>query len=106
MRKRWGRIIRMWRRTSTTWPTASAERRLRWSRAALPAALAIDEKALGPDHPDVATILNNLGELLWDKGDYAGAEPLIRQALGIGEKALGPDHPDVAIRLNNLAELL
>ena len=31
--------------------------------------LAIDEKALGPDHPDVATILNNLARLLDDKGE-------------------------------------
>jgi hypothetical protein len=39
-------------------------------------ALAIREKAPGPDHPDVATGLNNLGVLLYDKSDYAGAEPL------------------------------
>src|SRR5271157_1960558 len=69
-------------------------------------ALAIDEKALGPDHPDVAGGLNNLAELLYAKGDYAGAEPLYRQALAIREKALGPDRPDVAQSLNNLAMLL
>jgi tetratricopeptide (TPR) repeat protein len=69
-------------------------------------ALAIDEKALGPDHPDVATDLNNLAELLRAKGDYAGAEPLYRRALAIDEKALGPDHPAVATSLNNLALLL
>jgi len=44
-------------------------------------ALAIDEKALGPDHPDVANSLNNLAGLLEAKGDYAGAEPLMRRAL-------------------------
>ncbi len=69
-------------------------------------ALAIDEKALGPDRPEVATDLNNLAGLLDDKGDYPGAEPLYRRALAIREKALGPDHPDVAQSLNNLAELL
>src|SRR5208337_478060 len=69
-------------------------------------ALAIDEKALGPDHPAVATELNNLAGLLEARGDYAGAEPLYRRALAINEKALGPDHPNVAIRLNNLAGLL
>jgi tetratricopeptide (TPR) repeat protein len=69
-------------------------------------ALAIDEKALGMDHPEVATNLNNLGELLRAKGDYAGAEPLYRRALAIDEKALGPNHPYVANNLNNLGELL
>jgi len=69
-------------------------------------ALAIDEKALGPDHPGVATALNNLAALLQAKGDYVGAEPLFRQALAVDEKALGPDHPNVARDLNNLAALL
>ena len=69
-------------------------------------ALAIYEKALGPDHPDVATSLNNLAGLLHDQGNYAAAEPLYRRALAIDEKALGPDHPGVAIDLNNLALLL
>ncbi len=69
-------------------------------------ALAIDEKAQGPDHPYLAANLNNLAVLLEDKGDYVGAEPLYRRALTINEKALGPDHPYVAIDLNNLANLL
>ena len=68
-------------------------------------ALAIDEKALGPDHPDVATALNNLAGLYDDQGRYAEAEPLYKRALAIREKALGPDHPDVAASLNNLAAL-
>jgi len=69
-------------------------------------ALAIWERALGPDHPETATSLNNLADLLRSKGDYAGAEPLYRRALAIVEKALGPDHPSTATLLNNLAELL
>jgi tetratricopeptide (TPR) repeat protein len=68
-------------------------------------ALAIDEKALGPDHPDVATDLNNLAELYRNQGRYAEAEPLLKRALAIREKALGPDHSDVAGSLNNLATL-
>ena len=68
-------------------------------------ALAIDEKALGPDHPDVATGLNNLAELYRNQGRYVEAETLLKRALAIYEKALGPDHPDVAQSLNNLARL-
>jgi tetratricopeptide (TPR) repeat protein len=68
-------------------------------------ALAIYEKALGPDHPDTATSLNNLAALYDDQGRYAEAEPLHQRALAIYEKALGPDHPDTAASLNNLAAL-
>ena len=53
-------------------------------------------KALGPDHPNVATSLNNLAELYRNQGKYAEAEPLYKRSLAIREKALGPDHPDVA----------
>ena len=69
-------------------------------------ALRIDEAALGPTHPDVATSLNNLAVLLRAQGDYAGARPLYERALRIKEAALGPTHPSVATSLNNLAELL
>ena len=65
--------------------------------------LAIREKALGPDHPDVAQSLGNVASLYEVLGRYADAEPLYKRALAIREKALGPDHPDVAQSLGNLA---
>ena len=68
-------------------------------------ALALYEKALGSDHPHVATALSNLALLYAEKGDYAKAEPLYLRSLAIKEKAVGPDHPSVAISLNNLASL-
>jgi len=68
-------------------------------------ALQIGEKALGPEHLEVSTSLNNLALLYVATGDYAKAEPLLQRALWIGEKALGPEHPDVAVSLNNLAKL-
>jgi CHAT domain-containing protein len=70
--------------------------------------LALREKVLGPDHPDVATVLNSFGILYDKQGRYAEAEPLYKRALAIREKALGPDHPDhflVAMSLANLAVL-
>ena len=79
-------------------------RPLRRRRAALQAVAGDPgEKALGPDHPDVAESLNNLAVLYDDQGRYADAEPLYKRSLAIREKALGPDHPDVAQSLNNLA---
>jgi tetratricopeptide (TPR) repeat protein len=69
-------------------------------------ALAINEKALGPDHPDTATSMNNLGYLLWAQGDQAGARPYYERALAIRERVLPRDHPDMATSLNNFAHLL
>ena len=66
----------------------------------------IREKALGPEHPDVAKSLNNLALLYQAQGRYAEAEPLHKRALVIREKALGPEHPDVAKSLENYAALL
>ncbi len=68
-------------------------------------ALAISERVLGPDHPAVATYLNNLAWLYHVQGRWAETEPLYRRALALRERALGPDHPDVAQSLNNLARL-
>jgi tetratricopeptide (TPR) repeat protein len=68
-------------------------------------ALAIREKALGPDHPDTANSLNNLALLYDNQGRYDDAEPLYQRALAIREKVLGPDHPKTATSLNNLAAL-
>jgi tetratricopeptide (TPR) repeat protein len=67
--------------------------------------LIIYEKALGPNHPHVATSLNNLATFYSFQGKYAEAEPLYKRSLVISEKALGPDHPNVSASLNNLAEL-
>ena len=69
-------------------------------------ALAINEKTLGPEHPDTALSLNNLALLLQDEGDLAGARARHERALAIREKTLGPEHPDTAESLNNLALLL
>jgi len=68
-------------------------------------ALEVAEKNVGPDHPDVATSLNNLAALYYSQGKYLKVELLYKRALAIVEKALGPDHPRVATSLNNLAEL-
>src|SRR5262245_54126113 len=46
-------------------------------------ALAIREKALGPEHPNTVTSLNNLAELYWATGAYAQAEPLLKRARAI-----------------------
>ena len=56
-------------------------------------ALAIREKALGANHPDVARTLDNLAIVYWAQGKYAEAEGLYKRALAIREKALGARPP-------------
>jgi tetratricopeptide (TPR) repeat protein/predicted Ser/Thr protein kinase len=69
-------------------------------------ALAIWEKVLGPDHPQVAMALNNAALDLHNRGEYERARPLEARALAIWEGALGPEHPHVAMALNNLGNTL
>ena len=68
-------------------------------------ALAIAEKAQGPEHPDTGTYLNNLAALHESIGAYDKALPLGQRALAIFEKAHGLEHPDTGASLNNLAAL-
>jgi tetratricopeptide (TPR) repeat protein len=71
-------------------------------RPLLEQALAIDEKVLGPEHPDIATNLSNLGRLLYDQGDFATAQSLFERALAIRAKVLGPEDPGTAASFQTL----
>ena len=68
-------------------------------------AVAIYSKILPPDHPDLATSLNNLGFDRAETGRGDEAEALYRRALDIRERVLPPNDPAIADTLNNLAEL-
>jgi transcriptional regulator with XRE-family HTH domain/tetratricopeptide (TPR) repeat protein len=59
-------------------------------------ALRITETVYGPDHPTVATTLNNLASALRDLGKPDQAQPLLERALRITETVYGPDHPHTA----------
>lgn len=62
-------------------------------------ALALEEKASGPDSAKTAVRLNDVALITRD-------EAMFRRALAIQTKAYGPRHPEVATTLNNLASLL
>ena len=68
-------------------------------------ALAIKEKTLGPDHPELATAVQNLGMIAREKKDYAAAEGYYLRSLAMREKSVGLDHLTVAGTLNNLANV-
>ncbi len=69
-------------------------------------ALAIFEKQLGPEHPNVALLVNNLGSVLKTLGDLAGARAAFERALRIDEASFGQGHPSVARDVNNLGSVL
>ena len=52
------------------------------------------EYAYGPDHPEVAKDLVNLGNAFCDQNQHADAVPLYLRALAIDQAALGDDHPE------------
>src|SRR5687768_12000397 len=69
-------------------------------------ALALREKALGPEHLLVAESLQTLADCLRESGELLEPRPLYERALAIREKALGPEHATVARSLHELGTLL
>ena len=66
----------------------------------------IDERTLGPNHPDTATTINNFAIFLYQLKNYESAESYYRRALTIREKSLGECHLLTAGCMNNLAFLM
>jgi tetratricopeptide (TPR) repeat protein len=56
--------------------------------------LRLIEKSSGPGHPDVANVLNTLGSIQQDLGDYGHAESSFRRSVSIME-AITEDDPDI-----------
>lgn len=79
--------------------------RLPDAESVLEAVLAMQEEALGPEDPAVATTLGVLARLDVIHGKYVRAKALVTRAVAIQEKALGPDHPGLATALNTLGEI-
>jgi tetratricopeptide (TPR) repeat protein len=56
--------------------------------------------------PADGLLLGRAGYYLYQRAEYAQAEPLYWSAMTIYEKVLGPEHQETATSLNNLASLL
>ena len=67
--------------------------------------LEIAEKILGPEHPEIATMLSALSETYFRREHFRHAEQLCLRALQIRRKTLAPDHADLGRSLSNLAEI-
>jgi tetratricopeptide (TPR) repeat protein len=68
--------------------------------------LKIRERALPPDHPDLAANLETLADLCRDQRRYAEPEALYRRALAIYDDAYPPSHPERLALLKGYAQLL
>jgi CHAT domain-containing protein/tetratricopeptide (TPR) repeat protein len=67
--------------------------------------LAIREKMLGPDDPDLSIHLGAVATYYMLEGRIAEAEPHLARAVAIMEKNYGNEHPLVGVMLNKLGEL-
>jgi tetratricopeptide (TPR) repeat protein len=65
--------------------------------------LALREKSLGPKHPGLAPVLEQLGDLCGRQRRYDEAEAHCARALAILEKTRGPNHSETADGLLHLA---
>jgi esterase/lipase superfamily enzyme len=68
-------------------------------------ALALQESALGPGHPDLLPLLTALADLRRKDRQYPEAEALLQRALGIERAAYGEHHEAVLAMLAKLREL-
>ena len=64
--------------------------------------LAIREKVLPENHPDIATSYNNVGYAYGKLGDHKKELEYKLKALAIEEKVLPENHPDIAASYNNV----
>jgi eukaryotic-like serine/threonine-protein kinase len=69
-------------------------------------ALALKEKALPPDHPDIAITLKAIAETLHRTGRDAEALDIVRRAREIDVRAYGPTAVDMPHELSNEGEYL
>ena len=68
--------------------------------------LALKQRLLGPEHPDAAVTLNNLGTLYHAQGRRPQAQRCLRRALTIYERTLAPTHPNLETVRRNLAAVI
>ena len=68
--------------------------------------LKLDEKVLGPEHPDSLDTRNNLALALLHQRNYTEAETEDRQLFKLQERVLGLEHPNTLDTRNNLAKAL
>src|SRR5882762_635323 len=67
-------------------------------------ALEAGDRTLGPDHPDLVLVVNDLTRLYLKRGDHSAAETLLLRLLDM-KRSKGEDHPEVGTVLASLASV-
>jgi hypothetical protein len=65
--------------------------------------LAVNERVLGPEHPDTLITRHALAIYTGVAGDAVGARDLLYAMLPVRERVLGPEHPDTQATRARLA---
>jgi tetratricopeptide (TPR) repeat protein len=81
------------------------ERKIKAAEENMELALQLFRKALGEDHPEIATAYGNLGAIRLAQGRLNEAAGLFTRCLQMRELHFGKNHPEVANALINLANL-
>ncbi|HTC42085.1 MAG TPA: serine/threonine-protein kinase, partial [Candidatus Acidoferrales bacterium] len=69
-------------------------------------AMQIQQRVLGPNHPDTLRSAHDLANALDDQGHFAEAEKLDRQTLAARLRVLGPENPDTLASQSGLGGVL
>ncbi|CAF0722743.1 unnamed protein product [Adineta steineri] len=64
--------------------------------------LALYQKTLHPNHPDLAISYNNIGAVHYNMGNYPKALSYYEKTLEIQQQSLPSNHPDFASSYNNI----
>lgn len=62
--------------------------------------------AVGEEHRETLTIMNNRGKVLKDIGRLSESESLMRRVYDVRVRVLGPDHPQTLVALNILSNVV
>jgi len=73
---------------------------------ALKEGLALKERALGREHPDIGVSEGNLGLSLKELGRHQEALLHVERGIALTKRGLGASHPDIATDLSNRGEIL
>ena len=63
------------------------------------------KSVLGVKHPDVASILNKLGNLYYETGDFDSAVLVYKEGLDVERAVLDSLHPNIMVTLTNIGQI-
>ncbi len=67
--------------------------------------MAIGERLLGADDPEVAQTYNSIAGVYYKQGDYAHAMEYSQKSLSIRKLFFGTWHPEIAVSYQNIGRL-